>query len=175
MSVEIEVNGHTYRIGKLDAMTQFHITRRLGLLLQGADKLNKELMNIFIKMESGEETNSSSDLSQEDVHGMANAVSILAEGFAEMPDKDANYIILGCLGTVQRKQDSGGWADVAPNRRIMFQDIDMYTMIRLVYETLKGFLGDFFGVLPKRFVAMGQMFVQNGSASPEVKTGCFAQ
>lgn len=129
MSMTFERNGKKYRVGRLPAMKQFHILRRLvgvmggltGLAsAQGAGKLDP-----FAALEP------------------------LAEGLASMPDEDAEYVINGCLAVVELEQSAGGWSKVVQKGVLMFEDLDMPTMLFLAWKVLQHNLSDFFGDLPQ--------------------------
>lgn len=137
--MEKEVHGHVYRFGRLDAMKQFHVTRRLAGLLAG-------LSGTLPQAATG---------GQPDPErlGMA-ALGPLADALAKMDDDAAEFVIHTCLGAVTRKQGKdGGWARVSVDGSLMFQDIGMPAMLTLVWHVLQGFLPDFFGALPRDLLA----------------------
>ena len=80
--------------------------------------------------------------------GMESFMPILApisEVVGSMSDEDANYIIFSCLSVVKRQSDTGGFSPVvAGNNQLMFQDIDMITMLRLSVEVIRENLRGFF-------------------------------
>lgn len=114
---EIEISGHAYRLAKLDAMTQFHITRRLGGVLAairgGADN--------------------------------GDILALLMQAIGELSDADTEYVIGKCLTGCMRKQDGdAGWAAVYRHGQMIFSDIAMPDMLRLTWATLQANLSDFF-------------------------------
>lgn len=114
---EIEISGRTYRLAKLDAMTQFHITRRLGGVL-AAIRAGREGGDVY---------------------------AVLMQAVGEMSDEDSEYIIGRCLAGCLRKQDGdAGWAAVYRHGQMMFADIAMPDMLRLTWATLQANLSDFF-------------------------------
>ncbi|WP_298165115.1 phage tail assembly chaperone [Novosphingobium sp.] len=114
---EIEIGAHTYRLAKLDAMTQFHIIRRLG--------------GVLAAMRDGAEG--------------GDVFTVLMHAIGEMSDADSEYIIAKCLNGCTRRQDGdAGWAAVFRHGQIMFADISMPDMIQLVWATLQSNLSDFF-------------------------------
>lgn len=125
----LTVAGINYRIGKLDALKQFHVGRRLGPLLAvmgiSAHALMKNMHN-----------------SLEDFLPIMPAVMDM---MARMGDDEANYIILTCLGVVQREVESGAnkWANMTANGQLMFQDVDLAAMLRIVAEVVRDNLGGF--------------------------------
>jgi hypothetical protein len=114
---EIEVGGHSYRLAKLDAMTQFHITRRLG--------------GVLAAIRSGSES--------------GDVLAILMQAIGELPDADCEYVISRCLTGCMRRQDGdAGWAPVFRHSQMMFADVTMPDMLRLTWATLQANLSDFF-------------------------------
>jgi hypothetical protein len=123
----IELKGTTYVIGKLDAMKQFHVTRRLAPLLAAA----------------GESASQVKDLEVDGIFmRMAMAVTT---GLASMKDEDAEFIIGTCCDAVQRQVGDKRIAIRAGGR--FFDDIDMMTMMRLTSEVVQENCGDFFAQL----------------------------
>ena len=124
----IEVGGQTYRIGKIDAMTQLHITRRLAPVMAkmgiGLDDLQgkaKITINDFMPL-----------------------LEPISRVIAMMSNVDVEYIIHTSLTVVHRQQEGGKWAPTTTGSRIMFEDIDMTVMLRLTVEALKLNLSPFF-------------------------------
>lgn len=123
--MEYELNGQTYRIGKLDARAQFHIVRRLAPVLG-------ELAPSIQGGKNGLE-----------------ALPAIASAIAKLSDADADYCLFGLLRVVSRKQANGlGWSPVSTENLMMFDDIDMAAMLRLAWQTLSYNISGFFAALP---------------------------
>jgi hypothetical protein len=125
---EVKIAGNDYRVGKLNALAQFHVTRRLGPMLVVAG-ISVDMLSKGMKVE------------MDDMVAMAGPVM---QFLAKMSDEDTDYCIFKCLGVVQRLQGSS-WAALvaADGKTLMFADLDMPVMIRLVLEVLKHNLGGF--------------------------------
>jgi len=81
----------------------------------------------------------------------------IADALAAMDDATADYVIFGLLKVVTREQGQGlGWAPVAVNQQLMFQDIDMAQMLTLATRALMANLGSFFAVLSSASNQVGQ-------------------
>ena len=125
---ETEVHGIKYRIGKMSAMQQFHVMRRISPLLAKIVKASQD--------GHGEET-------------FAQTLERIAEpltvALAEMSDKDAEYVIKNCLRVVDRAQSPLIWAPVCVGEAIMFADLDAAALLNLtmlvVQENMSGFFG----------------------------------
>jgi len=123
--MDIVIGDATYRTGRLDARRQFHVVRRLAPVLSSLSDL--------------------SGLGSESLE----ALEPLARAVAGMVDADADYVINKCLGVVERRQPSGGWARVMSGDKLMFEDLDMAAMLRLVWAVLEDNLSGFFADLPR--------------------------
>lgn len=123
---KLEVNGHTYAVGKLNALTQFHVSRRLAPMLAA---MGISLQSLQTGMNS----------SMEDFLPVLGPITDM---MAKMPDEDVNYIIFTCLAVVSR-QSGEKFGPITQGQNIMYEDIDMPTMLRLVVEVVKENLGTF--------------------------------
>jgi hypothetical protein len=125
---EKEIGGQHYQFGKLNALQQFHVVRRLGPALMVAG-ISVEMLRTGITVQA------------EDILAMAGPV---IEVIGRMSDADSDYVIFTCLGVVKRKSGNG-WADVAAPevKQLMFQDIELPHMLQLVAEVLRVNLGNF--------------------------------
>ena len=123
--MELELDGHTYRVGKLDARAQFHIVRRLAPVLG----------ELAPALQGGK--------------GGLDALPLIATAVAKLSDADADYCIFGLLKVVNRKQPNGlGWGPVATENLLMYDDIGMTQMLKLAWEALTFNMSGFFAALP---------------------------
>jgi hypothetical protein len=123
--MELELDGHTYRIGKLDARAQFHIVRRLAPVLG----------ELAPALQGGK--------------GGLDALPLIATAVAKLSDADADYCIFGLLKVVRRKQPNGlGWGQVSTDNLLMYDDIGMTQMLKLAWEALTFNMSGFFAALP---------------------------
>ena len=137
---ELELKNKTYRIDRLDALTQFHLVRKLTPVLAAAG------ISIKALVKSGESLDGGLD-------GLLPVIEPVSKIMAKMDTEDVNFILFSCLTKVARKQDDGRYQSVivgdassvsAVGMRFMFEDIDMMIMIRLTIEVLRVNLGPFF-------------------------------
>ena len=133
MDQPFEINGVNYSFGKLDAIKQFHVTRRLLPVLAELGLSATTLASLSNESEG------------QDMMAIVGPVMGL---ISKMDDADVEYIIKTCMSTVKRQQGDK-WAPVqSPGGLLMFADIDMTVMIRLTIESVKENLGGFFGGPP---------------------------
>jgi hypothetical protein len=118
---DIEVNGNVYRIGRMDARKQFHVSRRLAPLLAG---LGGAI--------SGKKADAAATFQP------------IAEALAQMSDEDTDYILDNCLAVVSRQQGNQFAPVMARGGSMMFEDIDLPTMMQLTIAVIRENLGGFF-------------------------------
>jgi len=115
--VDFTINGFDYKAGKLNAKQQFHIVRRVAPVLAG--------------LAGGKDEN---DI----LKGAMSAISSLS-------DSDADFVLFGLLGCVERKDPTGGWGKVSTGELLMYADIDFAIMLQIAAKAFEvnfaGFLG----------------------------------
>ena len=129
---------HNYQIGKMSPRAQFHVARRLAPVLANL----APIMFVLRKnAAAGEEL--PLDL-------FAATAMPLAQGIAQMPDTEADYILNTCLSVVSREQAGGQFAPVlaADNMTFMFADLAMQDLLQLSVAVVQENLGNFFDLLP---------------------------
>ncbi|HHT7473142.1 MULTISPECIES: phage tail assembly chaperone [Raoultella] len=131
--MEFQIKGVNYRAAKLDVFQQLKVSRKLLPVLVG-------LVSEF------------STLKAQAVAGNSGAVveSVLpkiADTLAALPDDDVNAVIHPCLGVVSRQHEKG-WVKVFDQGVLMFDDIDLFTMLQLVARVVADSLGNFLKELP---------------------------
>ena len=127
---ETTLDGHRYRVGNLNARAQFHVARRVGTVATA-----------FVKALATVDVNAA----RANPHQFAQSIELFQpalDALAHLSDEDCDYVLNSCLSVVNREQpEFATWARiVSPNGTPMFDDIDMSTMLALVWEVLKGFL-----------------------------------
>lgn len=140
----IKLNGHEYVIGRLNALDQLHVSRKISPLVP-------TLMPIISEIAKGdlEKTiKAIEDGDNEELTGLeplAEALSPLMEAFSNLPEKDVNYVVHKCLSVVKR-----GGAVVCRGESIMFDDLDMEHILPLALAVIRINLGNFIqGLLMK--------------------------
>lgn len=127
-TAQIEVKGNWYQVGKMNALAQLHVVRRLGpaIVVVG---LSLDMLRQGLKVDMG-------DL-------VASAGPVM-EIVSKMPNEDFDYVVFACLDVCRRKQGDA-WAPVAlaEAKKLMFQDLEFLEILRLVIEVLKLNLGSF--------------------------------
>lgn len=128
MGLEIELDGHTYRIGKLDAIKQWHVFRRLipvlgsfsGLFSIDQDVVRSTMLNQFLPV---------------------------FKQLGAMSDLDTDFVLNTCLSVVTRKDTvvPDGWQRVMIQPgHLQFDDIEMVLMLQLTKYVVMENLSSFF-------------------------------
>lgn len=123
---ELELNGHHYRTGTLNAYQQQEIVLKLLPIIGG-------LMTALGTFE------------QDKAAGMA----LFAEQVAQMNPRDVERIEQLCLAVCQRRDNEmQPWQQVQPPQGVLaFQDIDLLTILKLTGATLQDQLTPFLSAL----------------------------
>jgi hypothetical protein len=126
MQNTIEIKGHTYGVGIMPADKQFHVARRIA--------------PIFASLGLSVEALKAGGREQLDPATMMTSLGPVAQVLAAMSDETIDYVTSHCLAVVTRRQVLNGgkemWAPVARGTQLMFADIQMPEMIRLVVEAV---------------------------------------
>lgn len=127
---EIEINGISYKIGKLSAVAQFHVLRRIAPMLASVGLTLTQL-----KEARGDDT-------------FMRLLQPASEILAKMTDTDAEYVLSMCLGACARRSGEG-WAQVwVKGGGLAFADMDMTSMLQLVIAAIKENMSGFFAAIP---------------------------
>jgi hypothetical protein len=132
MSSDFTIGSRNYKVGKMDAMTQFHVVRRLAPILDS-------LRDVLSKADGFS----------------IDALSPIADVIAKMSDADSEYIIGSCMAVTTREEAGGrGWANIwsLTAKRPMFDDIDMGTMLHVTFHVIMDSIAPFSSALPSRSI-----------------------
>lgn len=133
---ELEVAGHRYQVSKLDVIKQFHIARRLGPVLVVAG-VTVDMLRQGMRVDAN------------DLVAMAGPVMQVV---SQMTDEESQYILLSCLSACKRLEASSWAPMVTPDgKQLLYQNMELPEMLRIVCEVLKVNLGNFLtelGVVP---------------------------
>lgn len=146
---EFSVNGQNYRSARIDAMRQFHLSRKLAPIIP-------TLIPVFLQLAEAAKT-SGKPLSS-DMSSLSGLLEPFAEGIASMSDEHAEYILGTCMSVVQRQQGAA-WMSVwnSGQKVCMFDDIDAGAMIQIGFQVIRESLGPFIsGLLSTSMIQMGQ-------------------
>lgn len=128
----MKINDINYDIGRISPLKQFHLVRRLmPLLAKSTDGI--------MALQAGK---------PQAPTDFARMLAPMVDELARMPDEEAEYIIFTCLSVVRRDTGGSGFAPVlTSDNALMYQDMSMEVMLKLVVEVVKVNLAGFFAGL----------------------------
>ncbi|NIF20260.1 phage tail assembly chaperone [Candidatus Pantoea multigeneris] len=139
--MEFELKGVQYRTAKLSVFDQLKVTRKLLPVLAG-------LMSDFQSIRDGARLTAEDPQSAEKVYTLLESllpkIADVLSGFSE---EDTNAIIHTCLARVAR-QHGRGWSPVFSQGELMFDDIDLMSMLQMVGRVVGDSLGNFLPAAP---------------------------
>lgn len=116
----IQIGAFEYEIGKIPAMGQLHLVRKLSRSLP--------MMEGMIA-----DRNTGKDMRMLAVLMLSN-----------LSDEDSEYVTNKCLSAITMKQTNGQMAKIMSAGGLMFQHIDLSVILELTVEVIIENLGDFF-------------------------------
>lgn len=117
----VKCNDVEYIVANLDTFAQLHVARKLGPSLPIVEGL----------------------IDPRNAEKDKNMLAVLM--LSHINDTDAEFVVRKCLSAVSRRSADGTLAKVqAPNGALMFDDIELHTLLEITVEVIEQNLGDFF-------------------------------
>ena len=140
----IPIGGHDYTIGRLNALDQLHVSRKIAPIVPNIMPILTEVAKGDLeKVIESIEADENAELAG--LEPLAKALEPFMEAIAKMPEDDVNYVIYKCLSVVKRNG-----AVVCRGESIMFDDLDMNHLLPLTVAVIRTNLGNFIqGLLTK--------------------------
>lgn len=140
----IPIGGHDYAIGRLNALDQLHVSRKIAPIVPNIMPILTEVAKGDLeKVIESIEADENAELGG--LEPLAKALEPFMEAIAKMPEDDVNYVIHKCLSVVKRNG-----AVVCRGESIMFDDLDMSHLLPLTVAVIRTNLGNFIqGLLTK--------------------------
>jgi hypothetical protein len=142
--MEFEIKGVKYRVAKLSVFDQLKVTRKLLPVLAG-------MMSDFGSIRSRLPADGKIDTVKfEQLKPVFETMlPRIAEELSSLTEDDTDAIIHPCLAVVSRRH-MDGWGPVFNSGQLMFDDIDLLTMLQLVARVVADSLGNFLQGLPTK-------------------------
>lgn len=140
----IPIGGHDYAIGRLNALDQLHVSRKIAPIVPNIMPILTEVAKGDLeKVIASIETDENAELAG--LEPLAKALEPFMEAIAKIPEEDVNYVIYKCLSVVKRNGSV-----VCRGESIMFDDLDMNHLLPLTVAVIRTNLGNFIqGLLTK--------------------------
>ncbi|WP_171263371.1 phage tail assembly chaperone [Acinetobacter sp. ANC 4648] len=154
--MQITISGKNYTIGRLNALDQLHVSRKIAPVIPSLIPIISEvakggLSKVIESMESGDDVELDNiDLSELD--GLSTALAPLMDVIAGMSEADTNLVIHKTLSIVHRDG-----AVLCRGESIMFDDLDMMQILPLVVAVIRKNLGNFIQDLLMKASSMKQV------------------
>ena len=140
----IPIGGHDYSIGRLNALDQLHVSRKIAPIIPNIMPILTEVAKGDLeKVIASIETDENAELAG--LEPLAKALEPFMEAIAKIPEEDVNYVIYKCLSVVKRNGSV-----VCRGESSMFDDLDMNHLLPLTVAVIRTNLGNFIqGLLTK--------------------------
>ena len=140
--MQITISGKNYTIGRLNALDQLHVSRKIAPIIPSLIPIISEvakggLSKVIESMELGDDVELE-NIDLKELDGLSGALSPLMEVIAGMSEGDTNLVIHKCLSVVIRDG-----AVLCRGESIMFDDLDMMQILPLVVAVIRKNLGNF--------------------------------
>lgn len=132
--MEFEIKGVEYRAAKLNVFEQLKVCRKLLPVLSGI------VPDLSTLRQTAVATAGDSDKTALVINTILPKIADLVAG---MPEEDVNAILYPCLSVVTRKAVTGNWTQVFRDGSLMFDDIDLFTMLNIAGRVVADNLGNF--------------------------------
>lgn len=133
----IEIGDYKYQVGKLSALDQLHVSRRIAPIIPTIAPLLVSIVDAGLT-----DLAESESLDIDVLKTLAPSFQPFAEALAEMTDEHTEYVLSKCMSVVRRKTDNG-FAAVWRGKSPAFDDMEMSEIIPLVIAVLRSSLGNF--------------------------------
>nr|WP_310616934.1 hypothetical protein [Pantoea cypripedii] len=144
--MEFEIKGIQYRTAKLSVFDQLKVTRKLLPVLAGLLSEFGSIRAMLPKPDAGKGDSVPDFQSYAPV--FEKLLPRVADQLAGLSEEDTNAIIFPCLAVVSRRQDKSSWVPVARQGELMFDDIDLMSMLQMVGRVVGDSLGNILPAAP---------------------------
>ncbi|ERM12573.1 hypothetical protein L585_20165 [Pantoea ananatis BRT175] len=142
--MEFQIKGIDYRTSKLNVFEQLKVSRKLLPVLAGLLAEYGSIRDMIPKK-------GGTDADPESYGAILEKVlPKVADQLAALSEEDTNAIIFPCLSAVSRRQDKNSWVPVVRQNELMFDDIDLLSMLQMVGRVVGDSLGNFLPALPDK-------------------------
>lgn len=153
--IEFQLGARDYRMDKLNAIQQFHVSRKIAPLIPA-------LIPVFLQIAKKGEKGLGSLANEESLAQIGPLLQPFADSIASLPDATVDYLIDTCLSVVRRNRE-GNWAPVwsSQHKTLMFDDMDLGALMPLIVRVITENLGPFI---------KGLLISQQGTSEPAAAT-----
>lgn len=139
--MKFTLNGVEYHADKLSVFDQLKVSRKVLPLIAKVIADVSLLKNALKDKEPGRD---------QIFKTLETVLPKIADVLAEMPDESVDAILHPCLRVVSRKSAMGNWTPIFSEGDLMFEDIDLFTMLGIAARVVGDNLGNFLHALPTK-------------------------
>lgn len=139
--MEFEIKGIKYNASKLSVFDQLKVSRKLLPILAG---VLADFGGVRAMLPAGGLENANLDAL---APVLEKVLPRIASELSALSEEDTNAIIHPCLAVVAR-QNGKTWAPVFNSGQLMFDDLDLFSMLQIVARVVADSLGNFLPALP---------------------------
>ncbi|WP_054177766.1 phage tail assembly chaperone [Trabulsiella odontotermitis] len=136
--MKFTLNGVEYHADKLSVFDQLKVSRKVLPLIAKVIADVSLLKNALKDKEPGRD---------QIFKTLETVLPKIADVLAEMPDESVDAILHPCLRVVSRKSAMGNWTPIFSEGDLMFEDIDLFTMLGIAARVVGDNLGNFLHAL----------------------------
>lgn len=140
MDNSFSIGERQFKLSKINAMKQYHIVRRIAPILGDMLPAMKDIAK----------AHDSKDMTEE--QKLEKAVQFagpIMTGISKLSDKDSEVVLYGLLAAVEIKQAEGNWAKIVVGDQLMFDNLDLPTMLQAAGRSFMFNMAGFFDVLQR--------------------------
>lgn len=141
MDRDFEFGGRQFKLHKIDAMRQFHVTRRIGPILADLAPSLKGMVSKGL-------TSIDKMSEEEKLDNISKFLGPVLTGLSKLSDADAEYVLRNLLTAAEMKQSTGNWARVATPEVILMGDLEFPVLVQIAGRAFMYNLSGFFAALP---------------------------
>lgn len=139
MDRDFKIGEREFKLSKINALKQYHVTRRIAPIMS-------ELLPTIAELAKSKK--SVDNLTEEDQFDqIAKFAQPIMTGLSKLNDADAEMVLFTLLYAVEIKQTTGNWARVSSGNSLMFDDLDLPLLLnaagRSLVFNLQGFIHAF--------------------------------
>lgn len=141
--IQFQIDDKNYRLEKLDTFSQLHLARKVAPLLP---KLLPVLpVALVVGMQIKEATDNGQSIPTSSMESISYILEPAIEAMATMSKEDVEYVVSLCL-TVAKRQNGDIWMAAWHNGQLMLGDMDMVTMMKIVWKVIEMNLANYFPI-----------------------------
>jgi hypothetical protein len=135
---ETEIGGIRYQVNKMNVFDQAHVARKVAPIVFGMGKGYSQALSEISIVNGSTNGEDAEPAVQNQI--MFDAMVPITEILAKMSDEDVNYVLKKCLGVCQRHNGTH-WVPMMRSGNLMFEDLELTTLIQLTMEVVQDNLG----------------------------------